>query len=222
LNAVQSYTHIVTKASLLAPTLSANSEGLSVVNTLSRLMVLAFVFICGARASYANDYSDTVALFKNAPASSAFFSHSYGYAVFPTVGEAGFIVGGAHGSGHVYVAGKYVGDTTVTQLSAGFQAGGKTYSQIVFFEDKRALDEFESGSFEFSAGVSAIAVTTGASASAGTTGATSSASGSKKDAANASGGYLKGIIVFTIAKGGLMYTATVAGQKFTFTPHRKG
>lgn len=166
----------------------------------------------------ADNYADTIALFKNAGASAGFFPKSYAYAVFPTVGEAGFIVGGAHGKGRVYVHDKIVGDTTMSQLSAGFQAGGKAYSQIIFFEDKRSLDEFESGSFEFAAGVSAVAVTAGASASAGTTGATSGASGGQKDANTSSGGYQKGMAVFTIAKGGLMYTATVAGQKFTYTP----
>jgi lipid-binding SYLF domain-containing protein len=168
--------------------------------------------------AFADNYADTITLFKNAGDSAAFFPKCYGYAVFPTVGEAGFILGGAHGKGRVYVHDKLVGDTTMSQLSAGFQAGGKAYSQIIFFEDKRALDEFESGSFEFAAGVSAVAVTAGASASAGTTGATSGASGGKKDANTTSGGYQKGIAVFTIAKGGLMYTATVAGQKFTYTP----
>jgi Las17-binding protein actin regulator len=100
----------------------------------------------------------------------------------------------------------------------GFQAGGKAYSEIVFFEDKRALDEFESGSFEFAAGASAIAVTAGANASAGTTGAESGASGGKKDATTDAGGYFKGMAVFTIAKGGLMYAVAVAGQKFSYTP----
>src|ERR1700688_4967957 len=171
-----------------------------------------------AGVASADSYSHTLALFKNAGASAEFFPKCYGYAVFPTVGEAGFILGGAHGKGHVYVKEKLVGDTTMSQLSAGFQAGGKAYSQIIFFEDKRALDEFESGSFEFAAGVSAVAVTAGASASAGTTGATSGASGGKKDATTDSGGYQKGVAVFTIAKGGLMYAATVAGQKFTYTP----
>jgi hypothetical protein len=91
---------------------------------------------------------------------------------------------------------------------------------MIFFEDKRSLDEFESGSFEFGAGVSAVALTTGASASAGTSGATSGASGGKNDATTTSGGYQKGMAVFTIAKGGLMYTVTVAGQKFTYTARR--
>jgi lipid-binding SYLF domain-containing protein len=106
----------------------------------------------------------------------------------------------------------------MTQLSLGFQAGGKAYSEIVFFEDKRALDEFESGSFEFAAGASAVAVTAGANASAGTTGAESGASGGKKDAVTNTSGYLKGMAVFTIAKGGLMYAVTIAGQKFSYTP----
>jgi lipid-binding SYLF domain-containing protein len=106
----------------------------------------------------------------------------------------------------------------MTQASLGFQAGGKAYSQIIFFEDKRSLDEFESGSFEFSAGASAVAVTAGANASAGTTGATSGASGGQKDATTNSAGYQKGMVVFTIAKGGLMYAAAIAGQKFSFTP----
>jgi lipid-binding SYLF domain-containing protein len=169
-------------------------------------------------AARADNYSDTVQLFKNAGESASFFRRSYGYAVFPTVGEAGFIVGGAGGKGRVFARGKYVGDTTLAQVSVGFQLGGKAYSEIIFFEDQRALGEFQSGTFEFSAGVSAIAITAGASASAGTAGATSGASGGKKDAVTASGGFQKGVMVFTIAKGGLMYTATVAGQKFSYTP----
>jgi lipid-binding SYLF domain-containing protein len=171
-----------------------------------------------AGEAHADSYTDTIALFRNAGDSADFFPKSFAYAVLPTVGEAGFIVGGAHGKGRVYVHDKLVGDTTMTQLSAGFQAGGKAYSQIIFFEDKRALDEFESGSFEFAADVSAVAVTAGASASAGTAGATSEASGGKKDANTKSLGYQKGVAVFTIAKGGLMYSVTVAGQKFTYAP----
>ena len=181
----------------------------------------AFVLGAGlmlAGAAHAGKCADTVTMFKNAGASASYFSKAYAYAVFPTIGEAGFIIGGAHGDGCVYERRKYVGDASMTQVSAGFQAGAKAFSQIVFFEDKRALDEFESGSFEFDAGVSATAITASASASAGTTGATSGASGGKKDATTASAGYQKGMIVFTIAKGGLMYAATLAGQKFKYTP----
>jgi lipid-binding SYLF domain-containing protein len=163
----------------------------------------------------ADSYSDTVSLFKNAGASAGFFKSSYGYAVFPTIGKGGLVVGAAHGTGRVYSQGKYIGDSSMTQVSVGLQAGGQAYSEIVFFEDKRALDEFTSGNFSFSGNVSAVAITAGASASAGTGGSTAGASGGKKDATTA-GQYQKGVAVFTIAKGGLMYEASVAGQKFSY------
>lgn len=162
-------------------------------------------------------YADTIELFKNAGPSAAFFDNAYAYAAFPTVGEGALVIGAAHGRGRVYVHGKYVGETTMTQVSAGFQAGGKAYSQIIFFADKRALDEFESGSFEFNANASVVAITAAASASAGTDGTNAGASAGKKDARDA-GAYEKGMAVFTIAKGGLMYQASVAGQKFSYKP----
>jgi lipid-binding SYLF domain-containing protein len=178
--------------------------------------MIAFVFIVfGSSAAWADDYSDTTALFKNAGQSAGFFSKSYGYAVFPTIGKGGLGVGAAHGKGRVYATGKHVGDTSMTQVSVGFQAGGQAYSEIIFFEDKRAFDEFTSGNFEFSADAGAVVITAGASASAATTGATGSASGGKKDA-DTVGKYHKGMVVFTIAKGGLMYEAALAGQKFSY------
>ena len=183
-------------------------------------LILGFapaLLLIGA-AAYAGKYADTINLFRHAGESSSFFHRSYGYAVFPNVGEGALGVGGAFGKGQVYLHGHPVGETSMSQVSVGFQAGGKAYSQIIFFEDKRSLDEFESGSFEFSAGASAVAVTAGANASAGTTGATSGASGGAKDATTNSAGYQKGMVVFTIAKGGLMYAAAIAGQKFSFTP----
>jgi lipid-binding SYLF domain-containing protein len=105
----------------------------------------------------------------------------------------------------------------MTQLSVGFQLGGKVYSEIIFFEDKRALEQFQSGTFEFSAGASATAITANVGASAGTSGVQAGASGSLKNATTM-GAYEKGMAVFTIAKGGLMYTAAIAGQKFSYKP----
>jgi lipid-binding SYLF domain-containing protein len=180
----------------------------------SVLAVVAMLAISSVAS--ANKYVDTIALFKNAGESANFFTSAYGYAVFPTIGKGGLIVGGAHGSGHVYEKGKYIGNTSVTQISIGFQAGGQAYSQIVFFEDKRALDEFTNGNFEFEAGVSAVAITAAAGANAGTQGADAGASGGKRDATTVGSAYYKGMKVFTIVKGGAMYQATVAGQKFTF------
>ena len=181
-----------------------------------RSVLALVVLLAVSGVASANKYVDTIALFKNAGESANFFNSAYGYAVFPTIGKGGLIVGGAHGSGHVYEKGKYIGNTSMTQLSVGFQAGGQAYSQIIFFEDKRALDEFTNGNFEFEAGVSAVAITAAASGTAGTSGASAGASGGKKDATTVGSAYYKGMAVFTIVKGGAMYQATVAGQKFTY------
>ena len=177
------------------------------------LIVLSGVMVVGL--AEAGTDRDTVALFRDAGQSSAYFGRSYGYAVFPTIGKAGLGIGGALGTGNVYEHGRLIGNTTMTQLSVGFQAGGEAYSEIIFFEDKRSLDEFTRGNFEFSADVGAIAITAAASASAGTEGAQAGASAGKHDAATV-GSYQHGVAVFTIAKGGLMYQAAVAGQKFSY------
>jgi lipid-binding SYLF domain-containing protein len=182
-----------------------------------RTFLMMATLLVPAAAAVAASYPDTINLFKNAGESAEFFRKSYGYAVFPTIGKGGLIVGAAHGDGHVYEHGKYVGNTSMTQLSVGFQAGGQAYSQIIFFEDKRAFDEFTTGNFEFGGDVSAVAITAAASGSAGTTGASAGASGGKKDASTA-GGYYKGMAVFTIVKGGAMYEAAVQGQKFSYKP----
>jgi hypothetical protein len=179
------------------------------------------ILTASAGAADADKYSDTISLFKNAGESAAFFQNSYAYALFPNIGEGGVIVGGAFGKGQVYVDGQVVGDTSMKQLSLGFQLGGQDYSQIIFFQDKRALDQFESGKFEFSAGAKAIAITAAANASAGTNGVSSGASGGKRDAAT-DGAYNDGMAVFTIAKGGFMYAAALAGQKFTYKARGPG
>jgi lipid-binding SYLF domain-containing protein len=178
------------------------------------VLMLAALFLAAAPA-VADKYSDTIDLFKNAGQSGAFFAKSYGYAVFPTIGKGGVGIGGAYGEGQVYEKGKVIGDVKMTQLSIGMQLGGEGYSQIVFFEDKRALDEFTSGSFEFGANMNAVVITASASGTAGTSGSSVAASGGKKDAATA-GGFHKGMAVFKVAKGGLMYEASVAGQKFKY------
>ncbi len=170
-----------------------------------------------ACATTNNSYDSTLDVFRGAGESAEFFNTSHGYAVFPTVGKGGFVVGGAYGKGRVYERGTFVGEATVTQLSAGLQAGGQAYSQIIFFEDQRALDEFRGGNFEFGAQANAVVVTAGANAGAGTTGASGGVSGGRRDA-KTFGGYYKGMAVFTVAKGGLMVDVSLAGQKFAFTP----
>jgi lipid-binding SYLF domain-containing protein len=187
-----------------------------IVKVMVRASLLAMLCVFSGVAA-AGPESDTIVRFKDAGRSNAFFSHSYGYAVFPTIGEGGLVVGGAHGNGAVYVHGKRVAHTSMSQVSVGFQAGGKAYSEIIFFEDKRAYDEFASGRFEFGADAGVVAITAGASAKAGTTGDEAGASGGQNDARTA-GEYRNGMAVFTIAKGGLMFDVSVAGQKFSYEP----
>ncbi len=170
-----------------------------------------------AATAHADRYKDTLTLFKNAHDSNAMLQTAYGYAIFPTIGKGGLGVGGAFGKGRVYEKGVYKGDTSMTQVSIGFQAGGVGYSQLILFQDKRSLDEFTSGNFEFSADASAVAITAAAGASAGTTGANANASADKRDA-KTEGGFYKGMAVYTIVKGGAMYQATIAGQKFSYKP----
>lgn len=172
-----------------------------------------------AGSALADPYTDTIAVFKQAGASSGFFDSSYGYAVFPTIGKGGFFIGGAHGKGRVYQQGRFVGDTTMTQVSFGFQMGGQAYSEIIFFQTPQDLSRFQSGKFSLGAQVSAVAITAGAYASASTAGSGASASGTRRSAMTV-GRYQDGIAVFTLARGGLMYEAAVAGQKFTYRPRK--
>jgi lipid-binding SYLF domain-containing protein len=163
------------------------------------------------------DYSETIADFKKIPVVAQFFGNAYGYAVFPTIGKGGLGFGASHGKGQVYRAGEFIGFTSTTDISFGAQAGGQAYSQIIFFENAQALEEFTGGNFEFEASASAIAVQATAEASAGTEGSIASAGSSKtSDKVAAGADYENGMVIFTMAKGGLMYAATIAGQKYTY------
>lgn len=123
------------------------------------------------------------------------FDTAYGYVIFPNVGKGGIGVGGAAGNGVVYELNTIIGMAKLSQVTIGFQAGGQAYREIIFFESKNELERFKKSQLEFSAEVSAVAVTSGASAKAK---------------------YTKGVMVFTMQKGGLMYEASVGGQQFKF------
>lgn len=179
----------------------------------SCLALLAFAF-----PVLADEYDDTVNIFKKAGESAEFFNHAYGYAVFPSVAKGGVGVGAARGKGQVYVQGKHVGDATVTQISVGAQLGGQVYSQILFFQDERAFKEFSGGNFELGADANAVAITAAAGAKASTAGSSAGMSGGKNDAKTVGAKYNKGLAIFTVAKGGLMYEASVSGQKFSYKP----
>ncbi len=183
---------------------------------IARLRILLLLSLLALPfAASADDYTDTIKLFRGAGQSAKFFDNSYGYAVFPTIGKGGIAVGAAHGSGRVYVKGAHVGDTSMTQLTVGAQLGGQAYSQIIFFQNKRAFDEFTIGNFEFGAQATAVAITAGASVQT-TTGGSGIAASSAPTRAKARSDYLGGMAVFTIAKGGLMFEASLGGQKFSY------
>jgi lipid-binding SYLF domain-containing protein len=151
----------------------------------------------GSRATAdPSDVARVIQKFKDKdPGLAKVFADAHGYAVFPTVGKGGMIVGAARGKGYVYQGGRLIGRSTLTQVSIGLQLGGQAYSEVVFLKDAAALDNFKSGRLKLDAQASAVALTARASA----------------DLA-----YRNGVAIVTMAKGGLMYEASVGGQKFSY------
>ena len=125
------------------------------------------------------------------------FQESYGYVVFPNVGKGGLGIGGSAGNGVAYSAGVEIGMAKLSMVTIGLQAGGQAYREVIFFENKKSMDRFKENKFEVAAQVSAVAATAGASADAD---------------------YTDGVLIFTMQKGGLMYEASVGGQKLTYNP----
>jgi lipid-binding SYLF domain-containing protein len=162
------------------------------------------------------DYSGTINMFKGNPTVAPYFTSAYGYAVFPTIGEGAIVIGGAHGKGQVYTGGAVTGFTSMTQITIGFQLGGQAYSQVIFFKDKGAYEDFTSGNFEFDAQASAIAITASVQTSVGTTGTSASMGAGGSAGLQANTSYRKGMLTFVIGKGGLMYKASIGGQKFNY------
>jgi len=140
----------------------------------------------------------TIAQFKKTdPSLQAFFDKAYGYAVFPEITKGAIGIGGARGDGTVFEGGKAIGSTVMSQVTIGLQLGGQTYSEIIFFQNKAALDSFTKGNYEFSANASAIAAKEGASKTAD---------------------YNMGVAIFTMGTEGLMFEASIGGQKFSYQP----
>lgn len=160
-----------------------------------------------------NDTKDALAHFYKSPQTQPFFHSAYGYAVFPSVGKGGFWVGGAYGSGVVFKANRAMGFAKLYQLSIGLQFGGQAFSEILFFQDKRAYDRFIDGGLELDAQASAVALNEGASAKVGTAGA-----GMNAGSDYMTKSYINGVAIFTRTKGGAMIEASLAGQKFTYDP----
>lgn len=181
------------------------------------MLVLTIIFVFSAPTLVmADKFTNTIEVFKKSEATQPFFKSAYGFAVFPTVGKAGIGIGGAYGKGQVYREGKVTGETSLMKATIGLQLGGQAFSEIIFFEDERAYTDYTNGNFEFDASASAVAITVGMQAKAGTEGTSAGASAGPATGAQAKTSYRKGMAVFIHTKGGLMYEASIGGQKFSF------
>ena len=162
------------------------------------MMIFSATALAGWDPNKPDEVQEAIAAFKATdPELNIFFDKAHGYAVFPSVGKAGMGIGGAYGKGVVYEQGEEIGSTTLKHISMGFEFGGENYREIIFFQDKKTLDDFKQGNYELGAQASAVAIKKGASKNAD---------------------FDKGVAVFTQTKGGLMFDASVGGQKFTFEP----
>ena len=173
----------------------------ALIRLLSPLSLMAALLTIPSQALAQEDVPAVIEKVKaKDPGMEKIFSDAVGYAVYPTVGKGAIGVGGAHGNGWVYEGGKLIGKSSLTQVTVGFQLGGQAYSEVVLFQTQQALDNFKLGHLKLDAQASAIAVTERAS----------------RDLA-----YRDGVAIVTMAKGGLMYEASVGGQKFSFKPVEK-
>ena len=156
---------------------------------------------------------ETMAKFKQLGNVAEMLAQSYGYAVLPTIGKGGMGVGGAGGSGCVFAGGQHTGNVSMGQVTVGWQLGGQAYSELILFKNADTYKEFTQGNFEFGADATAVALTYGAAAGASTQGASASAGDTK-----GTGAWKRGMAIYTLAKGGLMYEASIGGQKYNFKP----
>lgn len=174
-----------------------------IVGSVALLLVgIASSARAGSDADLVRDAEATLAQFKRTdPGIEHFVSRAAGYVVFPSVGKGGLGIGGAHGAGVLFArGGKPVGKVTINQVTIGAQAGGQSYSEIIFLETPKQVADVESGKFSLAAQASAVALKTGASTNAK---------------------FENGVAIFTATKGGLMYEASVGGQKMGFEPLKK-
>ena len=169
--------------------------------------VLGLAVLGLARMSFANDAGlvadakHTITVFKKTePGIEKFFHNSAGYVVFPGIGKGGLGVGGAHGTGVLFVRGAPAGKVKLTQVTVGAQIGGEEFSEVIFFESPAGVAELKQGKTSFAAQASAVALKSGAAATAK---------------------YASGVVVFTATKEGLMAEASIGGQKFSYEPLSK-
>jgi lipid-binding SYLF domain-containing protein len=132
------------------------------------------------------------------PSLTDFLGKSYAYVIFPTVGSGGVVVGGSYGHGEVFMGGKMIGYADISQVTAGAQIGGESFTEIIAFENQDALQHFKDGKLSLETTASAVLLK----------------SGSASTSTYNNGGF----VVFTQPREGAMAAAVVGGQSFTYQP----
>ncbi len=167
------------------------------------LVILLLIFVsCGSAKKTGDDLiadarQERTTIQQEYPELAQMFQNSTAYAIFPNVGKGAYVIGGASGNGVVYQNGNVIGYADLKQVDIGLQAGGKSFVEVLFFENQAALDRFKSGTYELGANASAVILDKGAS----------------KDI-----DFQDGVAVVTKPKEGLMAGVSVGGQRFSFQP----
>ena len=150
------------------------------------------------KESLSNAVKNSVELVKAAdPTLQKLFDSAYGYAVLPSVGKGGFLIGGAGGDGEMFQGGKLVGYCSMGQGTVGATIGGQSFDEFIFLKDEASYKDFTSGQFTVAAQVSAVMVKAGTGAAAA---------------------YQNGVALFVNNAKGAMAEAAVGGQQFNFVP----
>lgn len=172
------------------------------ISTISCLLALLLISVTGysqnekEKSLIADSKEAKAAFIKSDNLMQSLFDNAHAYVIFPNIGKGAIGIGGAAGNGIVFRAGNPIGSASMKQVSFGFQLGGQSYREVIFFENASALERFQQNNFEFAAQASAVAVTKGASTNVK---------------------YRDGVMVFTQEKKGLMYEASIGGQKFDYS-----
>ncbi len=168
------------------------------IGLIATLMLAGAVAAVAAEANRLDkDVRDTVKMYRaHSQGIQQLFDTAYGYAVFPSVGQGAIGIGGAEGRGQVFEKGALIGTVKLTQASVGAQLGAQSYSEVIFFETSKALDDFKDGKTAMSAGLSAAVAAEGGGGEAK---------------------YQGGVLVHTMSRSGLMFEASIGGQHFKFT-----
>ncbi|WP_322043482.1 YSC84-related protein [Paraburkholderia sp. J67] len=137
-------------------------------------------------------------LFQTVPGARELVAKARGVLVFPSVVQAGIVVGGEHGDGALRVGGSTVGYYSTTGASVGATLGMQSKAVVYLFMTQDALDKFRNSDGWSAGGDASVAlVKVGANGSIDTTTAT------------------KPVEVFVLTNSGLIGDLSLGGTKIT-------